>query len=280
MVDLQSIYRPLAAAPVRGLRSYREYPPCKALRPYIRCFWRIDSDCGAPGEGWLVNPDTCMDIIFSLGNGREVSWFCGINDRPFVSGAGNHRWYAIRFYGWAVSLLSQEPLTEVGNVNCDPQRYFGAVARRLSPTVMGAADFDQWKSRAEQIIAQALASREWEPRVMNTVYQMLAGKGRHTVAELAAYSCVSPRHLERLFREHIGVSPKKLGDLVRYQFLWRELVSSPRLDLVDAAYRFGYTDQSHLMRDFRKYHGVSVSQARKQIVGFLQDSTRSSPYNE
>ena len=38
-MELHKLYRPLTAAPFAGNHGYREFPPCQALAPYIRCFW-------------------------------------------------------------------------------------------------------------------------------------------------------------------------------------------------------------------------------------------------
>ena len=66
---------------------------------------------------------------------------------------------------------------------------------------------------------------------------------------------------------------------MRYQSLWRELVTAPNFSVLDAVERYGYTDQSHLLRDFRKYHGISLTVAQQKAVGFLQDTARSSQYD-
>lgn len=65
----EQIYKPLTATPFFGDDSYREYEPCEALRPYIRCFWGSRHPYTArerTGVGEIVTPDTCMDIIFDV----------------------------------------------------------------------------------------------------------------------------------------------------------------------------------------------------------------------
>ena len=86
-------------------------------------------------------------------------------------------------------------------------------------------------------------------------------------------SQISSRQLERLYLEHIGVSPKSLAAMVRYQYLWNGLLSHNYFNIADASYQYGYSDQAHLCHDFRKYHSMSISDARKlamQNVGNVQ----------
>ena len=73
---------------------------------------------------------------------------------------------------------------------------------------------------------------------------------------------MSTRQLERLFHEYVGITPKKLSNLIRYQFLWRDILCEPDFDVIDAVYKYGYTDQSHLMREFKRYHSMDINSAK------------------
>ena len=97
---------------------------------------------------------------------------------------------------------------------------------------------------------------------MNAVYHMLQNEGRAALSDAAGYACVGLRQLERLFRDMVGVSPKKLAQLVRYQQVWRTVLFEREFDMQDAVYRFGFTDQSHLLRDFKRFHTLTPMHAR------------------
>lgn len=63
--------------------------------------------------------------------------------------------------------------------------------------------------------------------------------------------------------------------MVRYQCLWQDALFSPSFCIQDAVYRYGYTDQSHLLRQFRAYHGLPLGRALALAhgnVAFLQDA--------
>lgn len=93
---------------------------------------------------------------------------------------------------------------------------------------------------------------------------------------------IGSRQLERLFLEYIGVSPKSLASMVRYQYLWNELLYHKDFNIADAVYQYGYSDQAHLCHDFKKYHSMRISDARKyaiENVGNLQYNFHESQYN-
>lgn len=98
------------------------------------------------------------------------------------------------------------------------------------------------------------------PNVMNGIYSIISSKGTIKTTEVASKNAVSVRQLERSFSETIGISPKLFSSLIRYQLVWQELRSGTYSPL-DITEKFGYSDQSHLLRDFRRFHSMLPSEA-------------------
>ena len=81
------------------------------------------------------------------------------------------------------------------------------------------------------------------------------------ISEVSAALALSSRQLERRFDAMMGVSPKTFASLVRYQLLWQDVALNPHFQPLDAVARFGYTDQAHLLNDFRNRHLLSPKDA-------------------
>ena len=62
---------------------------------------------------------------------------------------------------------------------------------------------------------------------------MLETKGNLSMTDLQREVVISSRQLERLYLEHIGVSPKSLAAMVRYQYLWNGLLSHNYFNIAD-----------------------------------------------
>ena len=77
-----------------------------------------------------------------------------------------------------------------------------------------------------------------------------------TVAELAGRLSLSPVTLERLFRRHIGKSPKRYLYELRMDAA-RELLRRGTASVQETAFKVGYEDPLAFSREFRKYAGVS-----------------------
>lgn len=122
---------------------------------------------------------------------------------------------------------------------------------------------------------KSLSDRRGNKIVDNVISYILDNRGFGEISGLAREFFVSTRQMERLFHEYIGIAPKKLSNLIRYQFLWRDILYEPRFDVLNAVHKYGYTDQSHLAREFKKYHSMNIRSARTlafQDVGNIQDS--------
>ena len=77
-----------------------------------------------------------------------------------------------------------------------------------------------------------------ENRIVNgAIDNILISKGALTVSDLAKESFVSTRQLERLFHEYVGITPKKLSNLIRYQLLWRDILREPDFNVLNAVYK-------------------------------------------
>ncbi|MGL5259727.1 MAG: helix-turn-helix domain-containing protein [Lachnospiraceae bacterium] len=110
--------------------------------------------------------------------------------------------------------------------------------------------------------------------VNDTVQNILINKGTLDISDVAWESFVSTRQLERLFQEYIGVSPKRLSNLIRYHFLWNDILYEAHFDVLNAVYKYGYTDQSHLLREFKRYHSMDIYSAKAialKNVGNIQE---------
>lgn len=254
MFDLTSVYRPQTAMIYNG---YCEYKPTAALSPFIRCFWEM-KECEKPA---LIIPDTCMDIVFSF-NGSEYadSGFCAIDDSAHLSAAHSVSQFGIRFYAWSACLFTAESFSGTRNGSFDISAFFPDIRRELLPKIMRESTLESRAKASEEYLLKRLDIGRMNSDVMNSIYDMIVSKGTIKTAELAAANAVSVRQLERTFGEKIGVSPKLLSSLIRYQLIWQELRTKP-YNALDLAAEFGYSDQSHLLRDFKRFHSLLPSQA-------------------
>ncbi len=276
-MDLSVLYSPITATPFSHAAFTQEVLPCAPLRPYVRCYWRSIAvpPSGVPA---LITPDTCVDLIFrkNAATGKAEGVFSALCDRPFLSRDPSNVLLGVRLYPWAAPQFAQDSLLGTKNGHFDARHHFDALADGLAASLDEPASFAGLCARVDALLMRHLeATRAPNALFLNAMHILLATHGTARIETLARDLHVSVRQLERLFARYTGASPKALGEGVRYQSLWREALFSPAFDVQDAVLRYGFTDQSHLLRQFRAFHGLPLERALRLArgeVAFLQDS--------
>jgi methylphosphotriester-DNA--protein-cysteine methyltransferase len=93
---------------------------------------------------------------------------------------------------------------------------------------------------------------------MEALHLIYTRRGIITIEELLKKIPVTERQLERKFKEHIGDSPKRFSDIIKFQKFLKLLRSHPSDQKIsDAVYDGGYYDQAHLNNYFKKITGVT-----------------------
>ncbi len=99
------------------------------------------------------------------------------------------------------------------------------------------------------------------PEVVEGWRWIVAHGGNGRVDDLAAHVALSPRRLRAVFVDELGLGPKALGRLVRFEravAMVRDQVARPGAQsLSDVAARAGYADHAHLVHEFQEMAGTS-----------------------
>ncbi|WP_228446764.1 helix-turn-helix domain-containing protein [Chryseobacterium sp. 3008163] len=95
----------------------------------------------------------------------------------------------------------------------------------------------------------------------------------------------SERHIERIFKECIGLNPKKFGNIVKLHFFLNLLkYKSSQSNITDLCYDAGYADQSHLIKEFKKYTGITPTQYLKNTnrlaINFMEIKSNEIPMSD
>jgi AraC-like DNA-binding protein len=126
--------------------------------------------------------------------------------------------------------------------------------RRLEETDKRAPKLARpWRARSEWFRARERRSRQshWAERI---------DRDRLTSANVSAVAVdlgVSERHLRRVFRETVGVSPKAFAKLKRFHRALRVAREDGRASWASIAAAAGYYDQAHLIAEVRAIAGAT-----------------------
>ncbi|WP_061214693.1 helix-turn-helix transcriptional regulator [Syntrophomonas wolfei] len=95
--------------------------------------------------------------------------------------------------------------------------------------------------------------------------------GEVSIANLEIETGFSARHLQRIFRNCVGIGPKLYCRIVRFRRAYKEILVGQ--DLTAIAHNRGFSDQSYFCREFKELSGFTPSEFRHLFsdVGFFQD---------
>jgi AraC-like DNA-binding protein len=85
------------------------------------------------------------------------------------------------------------------------------------------------------------------------------------VQQLADEACMSLRNFSRQFQMQVGLPPMQLVKFFRFHNAVGLKIISSELDWTSTAYKCGYYDQNHLIKDFKTFTNKSPHQAFKEI---------------
>lgn len=80
------------------------------------------------------------------------------------------------------------------------------------------------------------------------------------INRLCAELRIHRRSLERKFQQIVGISPKCFFKVYRIQKILKFLRKSHEPDIHDIIYTYGYFDQSHFIREFKSFVGLTPKQ--------------------
>jgi AraC-like DNA-binding protein len=104
-------------------------------------------------------------------------------------------------------------------------------------------------------------------------YQTILKRGGNArIRDLAAKLEWSRKHLNDRFREMVGVGPKTVARMARFNRAMSMTKADEDRDWADIAAAAGYADQAHLTREFRQFAGTTPGRFAQVVedVTFVQ----------
>jgi AraC-like DNA-binding protein len=107
----------------------------------------------------------------------------------------------------------------------------------------------------EFLLARLDYARSPVPSVTRALGRLRESGGTVPVGMIAAEIGCSRRHLIARFREQVGVTPKLLARIMRFQRVVSLVDARTEMGWAEIAQVCGYYDQAHLIRDFNQFAG-------------------------
>lgn len=221
-----------------------------------RFWYSAPGETAGSAEPHRVLPDGCLDIVVSSRHAIVV----GAMTRPIlVPPTDSSGRIGVRFKpGMATAFLritaaevtdDHAPLEAVWRDGADVADFVGSALGTEEAAV----------PRLAESLTARLSRVADVPRDMKAAVELIVARGgRVDISRLAASLGITRQHLARRFAAHVGVTPKTLSRVMRMRQAIR-MAAASRVNWAAVAADLGYSDQSHLVAEFRSLTGLTPS---------------------
>lgn len=256
---IRHLYSPVQPAVQKkgGRVSYNEFLPDSRLQHLIYCYWQLKSEqCLGSPFYYRVAADGCMDVFFEYDDPAE-SFVAGYADTysgfPLQT---SFNYIGIRFLPAAFPQLFRMKASELSR----SVEQLENVSPTFSEFIKQAFEKPAIQHRIKSIFDDYFltlarnAENDSDVRLQRALHGIFEARGNLRI-EKDLDIHLSKRQLRRLFNHYIGGTPKSFSRIVRFQHTLKSAASP-----VTAKHSFieaGYSDQAHLIREFRHFYGLT-----------------------
>ncbi|MDA1359703.1 helix-turn-helix domain-containing protein [Glycomyces luteolus] len=259
----KGLLRPQEAVQYIDLRRYRE---TGLLGQFVERYWSVRWDLpeGTSYES-VVIPHPCVNLSFMPVIGAELHGPGIAVSRHHLTGRG--RVFGVKFRPGGFTAYSGVEGAALADWSAGAATVFGREVDELNSIVMSGSDID-----AIQMVSRFLTDRVPERpdprygRVLAVVRAMLEDRSITRVDQVAARFAMSPKTLQRLFQDYLGLGPKTLIQRYRLHDAADRLAEDPESDLARLAAELGWSDHAHFTHDFKNLIGFPPSEYAAQCA--------------
>lgn len=245
---------------------YRSREPGPALRTFVSELWFARGTLGAPSEriaptGAAVLGIVLGDPILQIpgnGNGHPFEagkgFLIGPADEAMVNDPAGETW-AVGIVATPIGCAAAfgvRPGTIRGRI-VDPAAWAGFTVRNQLAGLPPEAALD----RVERALEEHLAPPDPGLARIGAAVDALTAAPTRPIAAIAADLGISHGHLDREFGRIVGLTPRVLARVLRLRALVASIDVYGKVEWTALAAELGWFDQAHLIRDFRRFTGVT-----------------------
>ena len=250
------------------------FQPSDILKPYVKHYYLFESAADTSFED-TVFPSGDMEMIFNLGGGV---WESSVNDsyvrtpnielwgqitHPLaIRSKGRHTMLGVKFFTHSAAYFLNDGMGIFNDQVLDLADILGNPVKTLYSQLLENRDTAKRIELIELFLIKKLIAGEKKSygidRVGNILTSVKKAPGENNINGIASKYGITPRYLHKLIYQHTGLSPTAFNKIIRFQYSLK-LIAKNNQPFTTIAYESGYFDQSHFIRDFKSFTGITPS---------------------
>jgi AraC-like DNA-binding protein len=230
--------------------------PCPQLRHYVKCYYLFEHPIVSTE---LMFPASSCPYIKVSSNSIILSGQATHPIKACIDDMDTGLSFSLNLGGiFALTGIPSNHVTDkVLNFQDVIHSSTDEVINRISMESSPAKKISQLESFLISLLCPNISKKHERIEIVRALNGTSFGSIRRTAQELG----LSARHLQRIMNEYVGYSPRFLQKILRFEKVVEHLLSHRQNFSWSAlSYDFGFSDQSHLIRDFKEFTGYTPAE--------------------
>jgi AraC-like DNA-binding protein len=259
------------------MKSYKIFPS-ENLKKYIDYYWWIETSEGEiKSNSERVLADSSLEIIFHFSNPvlrlnnnglleqEPTKLLIGQTVKPYtIVSTEKTSMLGIKFHSHTAKFFFDISISEMKDKHFDLSDFWGNNANILHDQ-LSETDLLNSKIAVIESYLNKIKSQKMEVNlfVENTINEMMNQNGNICIKKICSENNFTTRHLEKLFLNNVGLSPKIVSRIYQFQYALK-LMKHNSKSLTSLGLDAGYFDQSHFIKNFKDFAACTPSQYVKE----------------
>ena len=198
-------------------------------------------------------------------------WFSGIRNHFITIPSGkDSEMFIINFHKGKAYPFVQMPLYELTDSVVDGDLVLTHEIMDLREMIQEETLISNKFNTVEKFLLKKFCRKlEKNPFIDFAVNTIIASPGQTSIHQIANKVGYSQKHLIKLFKDHVGLTPKGFLKVIRFQKAIEEIHTIKGQDWTSVALESGYYDQAHFINDFKAFSGFTPKQYSQQQYDHL-----------
>ena len=242
------------------MQSFQIIKPVPVLSPYIRHYWILQDDAAVPVSERTL-PIGCMQLVFHKGKQLFLQNDLKLQPQSFICGqsigfsdvlsTGRIEMITVVFQPYAAKALLHIPVHLFHGKDVAMDEVEDVELSDLAKQVTDTSDNIVCIRLIEQFFLRRLYTFSgYNLKRMSAVFQEINLQPQINIPQLSEAACLSSKQFGRVFADYVGTTPKEYLRIVRMQRALFLLQQDATLPFAQVAYECGYSDQSHMIKEF------------------------------
>ncbi|MEM7558169.1 MAG: AraC family transcriptional regulator [Planctomycetota bacterium] len=233
------------------LKGYSAEHPFERIVPDMSSSLVIELD---GRERWVLDNDSLKPKQSCKG-----SWISGPHRQYFTIGTlPDTELLAVRFRLGGLYPLLKKSVFEVTDQIVPGPTFLGDSILSLRSLILDSESPEEKLQRMIEWLERNMDLSLEPPSPIQDVIQSIQDDPTvSTLAECMAGTGYSTKHVIDLFKKHVGLRPKDLQRIIRFSHALSSVQNGESLSWAALSLDCGYTDQSHFIRDFKRFSGFT-----------------------